>query len=178
MFLGRLIQINCLISDNTLNPANIDPSSISVVFYAGGHGPMWDVAFNREIATIARQVYKHNAGIIGAVCHGTCGLLPITLKAATKPTLLENRKVTSFTNDEEEMVFNEDTWNIMNFKLETKLTEAGAEFVKGEPFACNVVNHKGIVTGQNPQSSTKCAQVIVEELAAKIANKDAFNKLL
>ena len=76
------------------------------------------------------------------------------------------------------MVFNDAAWEIMNFKLETKLEEKGAKFQKGEPFTCNVVNHKGVITGQNPQSSIKCAQIMVEELAAKIADKNAFTKLI
>ena len=76
------------------------------------------------------------------------------------------------------MIFNDAAWDIMNFQLETKLEEKGAKFQKGEPFEVNVVNHKGVITGQNPQSATKCAQIMVEELAAKIADKNAFNKLI
>ena len=67
-------------SDNTLNPANIDPKDISAVYYAGGHGPMWDVAFDKEIAELSRRVYVDFNGILGAICHGVCGLLPISLK--------------------------------------------------------------------------------------------------
>ena len=44
------------------------------LFYAGGHGPMFDLADNQDVAQLAAKVYE-NGGVIGAVCHGTVGEL-------------------------------------------------------------------------------------------------------
>ena len=42
------------------------------MFYAGGHGPMFDLPGDADIAAIATQVYE-KGGILSAVCHGTVG---------------------------------------------------------------------------------------------------------
>ena len=44
------------------------------LFYAGGHGPMFGLADNQDVAQLAAKVYE-NGGVIGAVCHGTVGEL-------------------------------------------------------------------------------------------------------
>ena len=64
------------------------------MFYAGGHGPMWDVAFETKLAKIAAEVYGEQRGVLGAVCHGTCGLLPIEMD----PPLLRGNYVLQFSN--------------------------------------------------------------------------------
>ena len=47
------------------------------LFYAGGHGPMFDLADNQDVSEIAAKIYE-NGGVIGAVCHGTVGKLVTT----------------------------------------------------------------------------------------------------
>ena len=84
-----------------------------------------------------------------------------------KKSSFEDLKVTSFTNEEEEMVFKEEAWNIMNFKLESKLEEMGAKFQGAEAWSCNVVCDKRVVTGQNPQSASKCGQLMAQECKSK-----------
>jgi putative intracellular protease/amidase len=59
--------------ERTMKPSEVDPSQYSAIFYAGGHGTMWDFADNIELATIASRIYEAN-GIVGAVCHGPAGL--------------------------------------------------------------------------------------------------------
>ena len=78
--------------------------------------------------------------------------------------LPQDLKVTSFTNEEEESIFKDKTWEIVNFSLQSKLEEKGADFREGKPWECNVVSDRRVVTGQNPKSATKCAQVMIEEL--------------
>ena len=43
------------------------------LFYAGGHGPMFDLPECTAIKEIAENIYEENKGILGAVCHGTVG---------------------------------------------------------------------------------------------------------
>lgn len=47
-------------------------SDFKAIFYAGGHGPMFDLPENKEIAKFATTIYE-NGGIVGAVCHGPIG---------------------------------------------------------------------------------------------------------
>ena len=60
--------------ENTLNPAQIDPAEYGAIFYAGGHGTMWDFADNHELAAIPAAIYEAG-GIVGAVCHGSAALV-------------------------------------------------------------------------------------------------------
>ena len=47
-------------------------SDFKAIFYAGGHGPMFDLPQNQEIAKIGVGIYE-NGGIVSAVCHGPVG---------------------------------------------------------------------------------------------------------
>lgn len=63
---------------NTMKPNEVNPSDYVAVFYPRGRGPMCDLATNKEIATVTRDIYEQG-GIVSAVCHGSAGLLPVTL---------------------------------------------------------------------------------------------------
>ncbi|WP_435522649.1 hypothetical protein [Chryseobacterium indoltheticum] len=43
----------------------INPNDYSTIFYAGGHGAMWDFADNTELSKIASKIYE-NGGIVAA----------------------------------------------------------------------------------------------------------------
>ena len=135
----------------------LDPTSFKMVFVAGGHGPMWDVAYNDKVAAFISAAYEAGAGI-GAVCHGTCGLLGVKVGGEA---FVAGKRVTAFTNSEEEAVSLTDQ---MPFALETKLKEEGAEFVPADNWAENVVVDGRVVTGQNPASATKTAEKLVEAM--------------
>ena len=47
-------------------------SEYQVIFYAGGHGPMFDLPNNDDIAQLTLAAYESGA-IVSAVCHGTVG---------------------------------------------------------------------------------------------------------
>ena len=49
------------------------PSDYCAVIYPGGHGPMFDLAVDEEIAKITSDVFKNN-GLVAACCHGPAGL--------------------------------------------------------------------------------------------------------
>ena len=64
--------------EHTLNPAQIDPAEHGAIFYAGGHGTMWDFADNQELAGIG-AIYEAE-GIVGAVCHGLAALVNLNFQ--------------------------------------------------------------------------------------------------
>ena len=73
--------------------------------------------------------------------------------------LVEGRKVTGFTNGEEEGVGLTD---VVPFLLEDMLKEKGAEYSKGEDWAPYVLVDGKLVTGQNPASSEEAAKKLLE----------------
>jgi putative intracellular protease/amidase len=141
--------------ENTLEPIQVDPSRYAAIFYAGGHGTMWDFAENADLAQIAAQIYDRG-GIIGAVCHGPAGL--VNIRVAGDRYLVEGQAIATFTNEEEEAVGLAD---VVPFSLEDKLIERGATVEKAANFEAKTVVSDRLVTGQNPASATGVATAMV-----------------
>lgn len=158
-FLDDLEQVARV--ENTLNPAQIDPAEYGAIFYAGGHGTMWDFADNRELARIAAAIYEAG-GIVGAVCHGPAAL--VNLKLSDGEYLVANKTLAAFTNEEEAAVGLTD---IVPFLLEAKLIERGANFTKVANFQVCVVECDRLVTGQNPASAAGVGEKMVELIESK-----------
>ncbi|MCC3421550.1 MAG: type 1 glutamine amidotransferase domain-containing protein [Microcoleus sp. PH2017_01_SCD_O_A] len=146
--------------ENTLNPAQIKPAEYAAIFYAGGHGTMWDFADNQELAEIAAAIYEAG-GIVGAVCHGPAALVNIKLSDGTY--LVADKTVAAFTNEEEAAVGLTD---IVPFLLESTLIERGAKFTKVANFQVCVVASDRLVTGQNPASAAGVGERMVELINA------------
>jgi putative intracellular protease/amidase len=143
---------------HTLSPGQVDPRNYVAVYYAGGHGAMWDFADNEALAGIAAAIYE-NGGVVGAVCHGPAGL--VNIKLGNGKYLVDGKKVNAFTNEEEKAVKLE---NIVPFLLEDKLKERGARFEKSGLWQKHVVADQRLVTGQNPQSAEGVGEAMVAEL--------------
>ncbi|KAF5279871.1 hypothetical protein FQR65_LT15168 [Abscondita terminalis] len=84
--------------DNSLKPNQVKTEDYSAIFFAGGHGTMWDFADNVELAKITADIYE-NDGIVGAVCHGPAGL--VNVKLNNGKYLVDGKKINAFTNEEE-----------------------------------------------------------------------------
>lgn len=153
--------------ENTLNPTQVDPTQYDAIFYAGGHGTMWDFPDNQQLAHIAAAIYEQG-GVVGAVCHGPAGL--VNIKLANGKYLIAGKTVAAFTNQEEAAV---ELTEVVPFLLESKLIERGAEFSKAPNFRSHVVVSDRLVTGQNPASAAgvgeRMAQLLIEGLSAKSA---------
>lgn len=143
---------------NTVSLASVDASKYSAVFYAGGHGTMWDFRQNEDIQRVTASIYD-GGGVVGAVCHGPAALLEVKLSDGTP--LVKGKKVAPFTNQEEEAVGLTTT---VPYLLQSELESAGAEAVPGENFAENAIADGRLVTGQNPSSAKKAAELVVQAL--------------
>lgn len=143
---------------NTLTPGQVDPSKYKAIFYAGGHGAMWDFPNNEELAAIASAIYEAG-GIVSAVCHGPAGLLPVRLSDGT--VFVKGRRLTSFTNPEE---YANGTAAIVPFMLETALENEGALFKEGGQWTDHVVVDGRLITGQNPMSALSLGKALLKAL--------------
>lgn len=144
--------------EHTLKPSQVDPGEYAAIFYAGGHGAMWDLADNAELAGIASKIYESN-GIVSAVCHGPAGLINIRLSDGKY--LVEGKRINAFTNEEEVAVGLE---KVVPFLLESKLIERGAKFEKSGLWQSHAVSDQRVVTGQNPQSAKSVGEAVLKEL--------------
>jgi putative intracellular protease/amidase len=136
----------------------VDASGFDAVFFAGGHGTMWDFAEN---ATIARMVSEFvRAGkVVGSVCHGPAALLSAT-DAEGRP-VVAGKRITAFTDGEEAAA----GWtDLVPYSLEQRLKAQGAVFEGAGVFRRNAVRDGTLVTGQNPASADDAAKLVLEAL--------------
>jgi putative intracellular protease/amidase len=140
--------------------SELDPDSFSAVFFAGGHGTMWDFPDDPAVQKMAGEIYEAGSPV-GAVCHGPAAL--VNVKLADGTFLVAGKEVAAFTNSEEEKV---GLTKVVPFLLATKLEQRGAKHVAAPDFEKNVVASGRLVTGQNPASATGVAEKMVEILRA------------
>jgi putative intracellular protease/amidase len=125
------------------------------VFYPGGHGPMWDLAEDPVSIALLESFYNSRKPI-ALVCHSPGVLRHVTYKGEP---LVKGKRVTGFTNGEEEEV---QLTKVVPFLVEDELLRLGAIFEKvrnWQPFS--IVDGR-LVTGQNPASSTSAAQALLK----------------
>ena len=135
--------------------SQVDAADFDAVFYPGGHGPLWDLAEDRDsIALIEAFAAKDRP--VAAVCHAP-GVLRHVKGQDGKP-LVSGRKVAGFTNSEEEAVGLTD---VVPFLVEDMLKENGGLYEKGADWGVHVVTDGKLVTGQNPASSEAAAKALL-----------------
>lgn len=145
---------------NTLTPAQVNPEDYCAIYYAGGHGVMWDFADNTALAAICAKIYE-NGGVVGAVCHGPAGLLNVALANGQK--LVAGKHLVSFTNREEDL---NGTSPIVPYMLENALLDAGCTFEQQKPWSDFTVEDQRLITGQNPMSALTLGYRIAAALSA------------
>ncbi len=132
----------------------------AALYFVGGKGAMFDFPDNEEIKTLVADVYAAG-GVIAAVCHGPAALVNVKLHDGTD--LLANKRVSSFTNEEELFLIPE-AREVFPFLLEDGLVNSGASFEAGPRYLEQVSNDSRIVTGQNPWSVWAMADLTIREL--------------
>lgn len=157
----RAYYMNDALMDKVKNPKvpeDIDAHDYAAIYFAGGHGTMWDFPNNRELQEITRKIYE-NGGIASAVCHGPSGLQNVKLSDGR--FLLSGHVVTGFSDREEKLM---GLYKHIPFSLEQTLKERGALYKQASlPMAACVLQSGRLITGQNPASAQGVAQKLLEQ---------------
>lgn len=143
---------------STMTPDEVNPDEYKAIFYAGGHGAMFDFPDNKKLAEIAAKIYD-NGGFVSAVCHGPAGLINILLPDGSN--LIKGKQFDCFTNAEEE---ENGTAKYMPFLLQTALTDKGGIFNGAAPWSDHVVVDGRLITGQNPMSALSLGKALFKAL--------------
>ncbi|NEG69274.1 type 1 glutamine amidotransferase domain-containing protein [Bifidobacterium choloepi] len=141
-------------------PSEIDPDDYDVIYYAGGHGVMWDLPHDEEIAAVAESIHQRG-GVVAGVCHGVVGLL--AMRKPDGSPFVEGLDVAGFSDREEEL---NGLTKAVPFLAEDALRQAGANYSEGDPYTDHVVVDADarLVTGQNPQSAAHVAREVLKLL--------------
>ena len=143
---------------NTVKLETANQRDFDAVFYPGGHGPMWDLAEDKNSIALIEDFYNNNK-TVAAVCHA-----PAVFKN-TKNTdgtpLVKGKKVTGFTNGEEDAV---QLTSVVPFLIEDMMKENGAIYSKKADWNPYAVEDGLLITGQNPASSVLVAEILLKRL--------------
>ena len=141
----------------TLKLSNVKQSDYDAVFYPGGHGPLWDLAEDKNSQALITSFYTHNKPV-AFVCHAPGVLKDVKVNGEY---LVKGKNVTGFANTEEEAV---GLTKIVPFLLEDVLQQRGASYSKLGDWASYAVEDGLLITGQNPSSS----KLVAKKLLAKL----------
>ena len=144
--------------ENTQSLETTMKNSYDAILFTGGHGPLMDFVNNKNIEKLILDTYK-NGNIVAGVCHGVAAF--VNIKNKDGKYFVDGKSLTAFTDTEEEMAGLSDK---VPFAVESRLREQGAIIDVAANFTEKVVVDKNFITGQNPQSSHKIAEVILENL--------------
>ena len=146
---------------HTGNLADVKAAEYDAVFYPGGHGPLWDLAQDPHSLQLIQQML--DAGkTVAAVCHAP-GVL-WGAKGADGASVVEGKRVTGFTNTEEEAA---GLTQVVPFLVQEMLVEHGARYIKEANWQPFVVTDGALITGQNPASSEPAARALLARQATR-----------
>jgi len=146
---------------NTVRLDSVSQADFDTVFYPGGHGPLWDLAEDKHSIALIESFINADKPV-ALVCHAPGVLRHVT--AADGQPLVAGKKVTGFTNSEEEGV---GLTNVVPFLVEDELKAKGGVYSKGDDWGSYVVSDGLLITGQNPASSAAAAERLIQQLSGK-----------
>ncbi|KAH8834788.1 class I glutamine amidotransferase-like protein [Flagelloscypha sp. PMI_526] len=139
--------------------SEVKASDYDAIFYAGGHGPVIDLAFLPESAKLASEFYQ-SGKITSGVCHGPAGLVGATDSSGV--SIFKGKHFTVFSNAEEEVA---QKVKDIPFLPEDKIISLGGIYEKAEDlWLSKVVIDGNLITGQNPASARGVGEAILNAL--------------
>lgn len=142
----------------TIPLADIKQEDFDTVFYAGGHGPLWDLT-NSATSIELIQEFDRAQKPIGFVCHAPAVLKNV--KTASGDSFVKGKQLTGFSNSEEATV---QLTDVVPFLIEDEFKAQGAHYEKGADWSSYTVTDGHLITGQNPASSEAVAEQLIKML--------------
>ncbi|MBV4477463.1 type 1 glutamine amidotransferase domain-containing protein [Pseudomonas botevensis] len=143
---------------STVRLETIKAADFDAVFYPGGHGPLWDLAEDRNSIALIEAFYNSGKPV-AAVCHAPGVLRHV--KGGDGQPLVKGKRVTGFTNSEEDAV---QLTDVVPFLVEDELKAKGGIYSKAEDWVSYTVEDGLLLTGQNPASSEETALALLSRL--------------
>ena len=140
---------------NSKKLGEVKAADFDAVFFPGGHGPLWDLTKDPDSIKLIQEFWSAKKPV-AAVCHAPSVLLNV--KDENGEPLVKGKKVTGFTNTEEEAV---QLTKVVPFLLEDELKNKGGQYSKKEDWASYIVKDGLLITGQNPASSEAAAKELL-----------------
>jgi len=145
----------------SLKLSDIKANDYDAIFYPGDHGLLWDLVNDNDSIKLVEDFYNTQKPV-AFVCHSPAVL--IKAKAENGQPLVKGKKVTGFSNTEEESA---GLTKVVPFLLEDELQQLGAQYSKGADRASYTQQDGLLITGQNPASSEAVAKLLLKTLVGE-----------
>jgi putative intracellular protease/amidase len=142
----------------TLALGALDVDRYSGIYLVGGAGAIWDLPESVPLGVLIGSMVERRRPV-AAVCHGVGGLA--AARDRLGEPLVRKRKVTAFSNAEEDQV---GYTSLLPVLPENLLRSLGADYSCAEPWQEHVVADDLVLTGQNPASAAPLARALLRRL--------------
>jgi putative intracellular protease/amidase len=142
---------------NTVKLADIDLDHYDAVHVAGGRGATFDLYPNPEVARVLEHFWAKDK-VVGAICHGAIALGNI-------PSRVRGRRTTGYTLEGDQALqkmFGSDF--LIPHYPQTVLEEVGSVYSRVGADDPYVIRDGKLVTGQNQQSASEYALVLLHTM--------------
>lgn len=147
--------------DNTTKVSNLSSNDFDAIVVVGGQGPMFTFRDETGLQNAFLEFYDKGK-ISAALCHGTSLLL--YLKDKNGKPLIEGKKMTGFTDEEEDFSDKTVGKKVMPFRIEDEAKKLGAAFQKAAAFEPFAIKEGNLITGQQQHSGAEVAKLVIDSL--------------
>jgi putative intracellular protease/amidase len=149
---------------NATMPLNeIDYRDFAAIVAVGGQAPMFTFRDNAPLQRLIRDFYQAGKST-AALCHGVAAFVDVTL--SNGKYLVAGKKLTGFSNAEDEYVDNAMKTRLFPWRIEDALKQRGAEYSQAGMWADYAVADKNLVTGQQQNSGRSVARLVLTQLSS------------
>jgi putative intracellular protease/amidase/surfactin synthase thioesterase subunit len=157
---------------NTFKLSDVNPADYKAIFVSGGQGPMYTFVDNTALHKFFVDFYLTGKPT-AAICHGTSILLKT--KLPNGKLLVDGKKWTGFASSEEQYADNYVGMQIQPFRIEDEASKiANTNFVVAPPFEAYAVKDGNLITGQQQNSGTVAAELVLQELKRQRKNYPTY----
>ncbi|MGO1000199.1 nuclear transport factor 2 family protein [Lysobacter sp. CA196] len=145
---------------NTRKPADVDAGAYAALMYIGGSAAMFGVADDPALQALAVRVYEQHGGVVSAVCHGSAGLVGLTLSDGT--ALVGGKRVTGYPDafEDKKAAY----YKSFPFSIEQRLQSRKGLFRHGARNTSHVEVDGRLITGMNWQSTRDVVAAVIGKL--------------
>lgn len=148
---------------NTRRPDEVNPGDYAALMYIGGSAAMYGVAEHPAMQSLAVHIYEQQGGIVSAVCHGSAGLVNLTLSDGS--ALVGGKRVTGYPDAFEDM--SAAYYKTFPFSIEQRLRGSKGQFSHGARGTSHVEADGRLITGMNWESTRGVVAAIIQRLEAE-----------
>lgn len=150
---------------NTRRPDEVTASDYAALMYIGGSAAMYGVAEHPGLQSLAVRIYEQQGGIVSAVCHGSAGLVNLTLSDGS--SLVDGKRVTGYPDAFEDM--SAAYYTTFPFSIEQRLRQGNGHFTHGARGTSHVEADDRLITGMNWESTRGVVAAIIQRVEAHAA---------